>query len=348
MMLSEAGAARLLLDAGLLSAADIGEGGLTIIRLGRRNCNIRVVRADGTGFLIKQARNDTTAHSVRNEVRFLQSDFDELRIYVPHIVHHDSRLRVIVTELIRPPAAGGAPRSWKEVAAAQVEELGRAIAITHGTRSGIQIEGSTPIPRGISLFRPGLDFFRDLTPANIRLISAIQHDRPLCDLLSSLEVSWQSSNLIHGDLKFDNVVFRDIEGAIVLVDWEFAGLGDPHWDLGSILADLLHAWLIDVVTHGIEANDHDNEKSEMALFDRISFLCNTFLRSYCANAGKKYDAQFADECLGFSAARLLQTAFEASQNRAEPDLYSVKAVQMAANLAVRRKELARHLWEADG
>ncbi len=347
IILSEADAARLLLGAGLISNADIVEGGLTITRLGRRNCNIRVERADGTGFFIKQARNDTTARSVRNEARFLESDLKELRIYVPHVVHHDPRLRVFVTELIPSSTAIGTPKSWKDVTAAQVEELGRAIAIAHRTPSGIQIEGASPTPRGISLLRPGLEFFRDLTPANIQLISAIHHDRPLCELLTDLEVSWQSSNLIHGDLKFDNIVFRDIECAIVLVDWEFAGLGDPRWDLGSILADLLHVWLIDAVNQGIEASDDQNGKREASLFHRISLFCKVFLRSYCANAGKKLDAQFADECLCFSAARFLQTAFEASQIRTDLDLYSVKAVQMAANLAVRRKELSRLLWEAD-
>src|SRR5215211_5241851 len=172
MILSEARAVRLLLDVGLISTADIGDGGLTITRLRRRNSNVRVERADGTGFLIKQAINDTTARTVRNEAQFLESDLEELRSYVPHIVHHDPRLRIIVTELISPPSGGGVPRSWKEVSAAQVRELGRAIAIAHGTRSRMQIDGSPRIPRGISLFRPGLEFFRDLTTANVQLISA--------------------------------------------------------------------------------------------------------------------------------------------------------------------------------
>ena len=43
--------------------------------------------------------------------------------------------------------------------------------------------------------------------------------------------------LVHGDVKWDNVVL-DPHG-MQLFDWELSGAGDPAWDLGSAVADTI-------------------------------------------------------------------------------------------------------------
>lgn len=44
--------------------------------------------------------------------------------------------------------------------------------------------------------------------------------------------------LVNHDLKWDNIVVSDADPARpVLLDWELAGLGDPAWDLGCLLAE---------------------------------------------------------------------------------------------------------------
>jgi hypothetical protein len=45
--------------------------------------------------------------------------------------------------------------------------------------------------------------------------------------------------LVNQDLKWDNIVLRQSLGGVrpVLLDWELAGLGDPAWDLGCLLAE---------------------------------------------------------------------------------------------------------------
>ena len=58
----------------------------------------------------------------------------------------------------------------------------------------------------------------------------------------SLAESWDPSDLIHGDVRGDNVL-RLSEGSLLFVDWELAGLGDRRWDLGSLLGMYLFAWL---------------------------------------------------------------------------------------------------------
>jgi hypothetical protein len=45
--------------------------------------------------------------------------------------------------------------------------------------------------------------------------------------------------LVNHDLKWDNVVLTGPTQQPVLLDWELAGLGDPAWDLGCLLAEHL-------------------------------------------------------------------------------------------------------------
>ena len=45
--------------------------------------------------------------------------------------------------------------------------------------------------------------------------------------------------LVNHDLKWDNVVLTGPAQQPVLLDWELAGLGDPAWDLGCLLAEHL-------------------------------------------------------------------------------------------------------------
>lgn len=54
---------------------------------------------------------------------------------------------------------------------------------------------------------------------------------------------WEATSLIHGDLRWTNVLYAN-PGAphVRLVDWELSCLGDPAWDVGSVLADILSSF----------------------------------------------------------------------------------------------------------
>src|SRR3954462_13332126 len=114
MPLTQRQGVRLLLEAGLIDSADINDRGMTVTHMSRRNRNMRVEKPDGTGFLIKHAYNHSTACTVSNEARFLESDLPEIHGIVPRIVHHDPRIGLFVTELITQEDPDRGPRSWKE------------------------------------------------------------------------------------------------------------------------------------------------------------------------------------------------------------------------------------------
>ncbi len=52
---------------------------------------------------------------------------------------------------------------------------------------------------------------------------------------------------IHGDLLGGNLLITRTDPAKTrIVDWEFAGIGDPVWDLGHLFASLLRRWVASV------------------------------------------------------------------------------------------------------
>lgn len=49
-----------------------------------------------------------------------------------------------------------------------------------------------------------------------------------------MSVSPFNSLLLHGDFGYHNVI-RDVKGNSKLIDWEFAGYGDPRVDVANVL-----------------------------------------------------------------------------------------------------------------
>lgn len=60
-----------------------------------------------------------------------------------------------------------------------------------------------------------------------------------------LHRNWTIESFIHYDLRDDNVLFSQAinESSIRVIDWEFAGFGDPMYDLGTLVGCMCLPWL---------------------------------------------------------------------------------------------------------
>jgi aminoglycoside phosphotransferase (APT) family kinase protein len=81
-------------------------------------------------------------------------------------------------------------------------------------------------------------------PAAVAL-PAIQlvRDPLLQAALAAARSAWRAAAVVHGDCRVGNAALRDApwcgHPAVVLTGWARSGAGDPAWDLGCLLADLL-------------------------------------------------------------------------------------------------------------
>jgi len=290
--------------------------------------------------------------TLRNEALVLSAIFEnnlgEIGRQIPGICHYDPSRGLLITELVPGRSLGGVPLN--EIGQDQVKSLGLALSTLHRAvlRTGKYSE--CQIPLGLSLYRPTLELYRDSSPANVQLLAAIQSDRHLCAHLSKLDHLWAPSTLIHGDVRLDNVVTRadDVDKAIVLVDWEFAGSGDPRWDVACALGDLLNLWLTSTVSRALMASTSPGHApTGTDSLEQLRKLFKPFFDGYLGDSVLQVKQSFSRECFSFSVARLLQIAYEAHQSRSELDLFAVKAVQMAANIAANC-ELATVLFLNSG
>jgi len=119
---------------------------------------------------------------------------------------------------------------------ALVASLGRILGVLHGARAGLP---ELPARRPWILDVPA-GRMPTIAVGNVpagRLIETIAQSAPVAAAITRVALAWKSLAMIHGDVKFDNVLVA--HDRMLLVDWELAGLGAPVWDLAGVVAGLL-------------------------------------------------------------------------------------------------------------
>jgi hypothetical protein len=345
-----------LLEHGLFDLEWIIDGDLSVRSVARRNRNLRVDGPAGIGFLIKQPDDPARGGSetLRREAAFYalcreEPSLGPVAAIVPRLLWTDASACILVFDLI---AGASTLRSCWETAGGTMTKsaamsFGRAMATIHRACAGIVRDkdprlaafSSSP-PWGIWLHRPNIAELAHLCPARLELLRILQTQEGIRDRLDRLYQEWQTPTLIHGDIKFDNVLISEPTprpetgpGGVWIADWEMAQLGDPAWDLAGALQDLIVLW---VASMPLAA---DTTLAELASQARIPIgVLRTAARAvwYGYRDGAELQPSEADQLLlravELSAARLMQSAFEAADGSDRLPGWSVISVQIAANL----------------
>lgn len=149
---------------------------------------------------------------------------------------------------------------------------------------------------------------------NERFLRLVGISDQLGQALQWARTSWTPSTLIHGDFQMSNLLVnvQNVQ-KISVVDWELSGLGDPHWDVGTMVGSLYYASLID-------------NKSPPTNW------INVFINSY-SEASKEYIS--LEKIFAYAAAWLV---FKTQVNVAfstRPSKLDVRAVYIAASMVER-------------
>lgn len=187
------------------------------------------------------------------------------------------------------------------------EALGVALARLHSVDPS-----SLPLREALGDFGARIvwtspEVYAALSPGALRLFGQVQGD-----LLATQHLAWlfeqerQSvQRLVHGDLRHANVLVS--RGRPIILDWEFAGLGDPARDLGMLLADDLAAWLVP---------GHSPRRLRAAEFRAHA---RATLRGYVAEAKRRQLAPggaFPERIIGWLAEALLRRVHTVAQHEA--------------------------------
>jgi aminoglycoside phosphotransferase (APT) family kinase protein len=186
--------------------------------------------------------------------------------------------------------------------------------------------------------KPGPEVLATITPANYQTLKILQTHEHLAERLEHLRKGWKAETLIHSDIKSDNVLVIPEAASppaldVRIVDWETAQIGDPAWDLAGMLQDFMMFWVFSIpVSPGLTP-------AEMAARARyplgdIRPAIGAAWRGYVAAAGVPAPArrELLLRATGFSAARLIQSAFELSQMGPALSPQAVLLLQISANI----------------
>jgi Ser/Thr protein kinase RdoA (MazF antagonist) len=350
-----------LLESGLIDAASILSGDLSLVDCSSRNRNYLVRHRRGRSWFLKQAADPSARKTLAREAAIYRMvaqtpALQPLRSRIPSLAHHDTARSILVlTASSRFQNVAELRAAGKRLPAAFGSAVGEVLAILHReTRTPSSEEKGTAftLPLGTfwarSTYLPELEFLREMSVANLELMGMLQQQPDLVAHLSELDREWRHSCLVHGDLKSSNILASrepGSRGSVRIVDWELACYGDPLWDVGCILADVVAAWLGTAPISGVTPPEHIPSLTRYRL-SREFPLVRAFWRTYtrCAGMVPRESADHLVRSIRFAAARLIQTAFEHSHALLRPSGFSICLLQISRNLLRQPHEAAAPLF----
>ncbi|WP_437752167.1 phosphotransferase [Sorangium sp. So ce1389] len=345
-----------LLENGLVAARSILDGDLTITSAARRNRNLRVTRKDGPGYLVKQPDElgSEGLHSLHLEAAFYAFCQEEpavadLSALLPRMVHFDRPRALIALELLEDatPLWGYYSRfAPDDLPAPVMDLLGRALGTAHRVLGTPALRRDprlgwmrSDVPWVMQVHKPDPTLLASISPANYNTLKILQTQGDLGRHLDDLRRLWRPESIIHDDIKSDNVLVvapLSAEGSgppdVKIIDWELVQIGDPAWDLAGLLQDFLLFWVLSM--NGAAADPAvltESARYPLSALQRCIRVTWSAYRETAALSPAEAGARL-DRAVRFSAARLVQSAFEMAQQAMALPVASVLLLQIAANL----------------
>jgi hypothetical protein len=322
MYLTATNLAHYLIGRGLIDADSVVDGDLVIIEAGRRNRNFKVLRQNAPGFFVKQVSNTQTWEPIvtlHREATFYElvrsgQEFRELTGLAPRLIDYNPANCSLVVDLVSEGENLTEYHSrlgdFPEPVGAN---LGRRLAGYQSAPLPNAASGSgavfpRQIPWILGLASPQLSPLAQFGQLGTTLMAAVQPYPALLWHLLALRNEWVFDSLLHGDMKWDNLVVSGGAGdpAVWIVDWELVDIGDAGWDVGAIFAAYVAYCLM------MPAGLGQMQQSGRDGIVRARPALRQFWTAYAQARGLGGLAAqaYLERCIRFAAARLVLTVFE--------------------------------------
>jgi hypothetical protein len=343
-----------LLRRGLLEKSEILDGSVTVADSTSRHRNAQVMRRARPGYFVKEAV-PTQPMSVQTLMREAatyalvqqpNSALAPLHTLMPKFHVWDPMQRLLVLELL-PDAenVGAHVRRTNTFSTEIAAQFGHALATYHSRTAGTITAAThghvfpSAVPWALTISQQHQSTIANLSGANAQMLSLIQRYPNFPRRLDALHTSWRRDTLIHGDMKFENCVVTNSHGAsgtstIKVVDWEIADLGDPRWDVGSMLQSWLTYWIFSMPADGTAADPDQLAARAQYPLERMQPAIRAFWKTYATAVGVSDQAErdLLDTCISFGGARMVQTVFESMYQMTQLTPHAIFMLQVSLNI----------------
>lgn len=347
MLLTEHNLFYYLLDKGMVDSRAVVNGTFTVRRSDSRNNNFLVNREyDHHSFFIKQVkapdaekietmRIEATAYMLANN----DSNYAALKNFLPPFHHYDATHHILVTGQVK--EAISVYDYYLQVANftnSIPTQLADILASYHTSMNTTQPQ-------------PAMQHFRKQMPwvftiantpainnapatADQQLMQLITKNTELLQLIAPLAALWQPTSLVHHDAKLNNFLAGyDVEkkqiNFVKLIDWELADIGDPLWDVASVMQNYLSLWLTTDIPDPQQTAYIKKIPLEQVQ-PCIAQLWNRYAQLMKWNVAARQTAMI--KTIQYGALKLIHTCFEttAQSNTLQP--VTVKMLQVSINI----------------
>jgi len=324
----------------------------TVNDRGGRNWNLSVQATTGADYHIKLPleAGDAAAELLRREVDFYSFCRDRslqaVNRFLARLIFFDREYPFLVLETL-----SGASPLREHLQASDphlgpvvlLGAVGGALGTVHAAFQNAVEEWATEpdeFPWAFTIHRPRIELFSTLSPATRQLLKILQGDTGFTARLENLSAQWVPQTLIHSDIKSDNVlVFPPETGReysldhIRFIDWETVRYGDPAWDVAGVLQDVAFFWICAVSENG-RGDIEQMVASARYPWAPLQEGLRGFWHGYQFGAGINPSEadRLLDRAVPFSAARMIQTAWELARTLPTLPAESILLLQVASNL----------------
>lgn len=344
----------------LLTRDRVVDGGLAIHVSRNRNRIIRVKQNGWPSIFIKQAiESEANAQAtIAREASFYEGvatdeRLSALRPLLATFRARDDAEHLLVTDLVDDAESVASVLAARDDCPPMLaKKVGAALGTVHAVRFVENAPQSQLFPRKppwIFEFhgRDNIDWMRRSAVASL-VLDIVAADDGARAALEGLRDGWRHTTLIHNDVKLENCLLSPRgaplhDQALHVVDWELVDIGDPSWDLGSLLHAYLLLWIRSMPDDKEATAAEVAERARLPLHDLHAVFAAVWDGYREAAAGRDLPSGLLERSVAMAGARMLVSAYEIAAFATVLDGRMLLLLQAASNILARPGAAGRDL-----
>ncbi len=328
MLITAGNLCHYLIAKGMISKESVVDGDFAVIDVSGRNRNFKVIGRRNASYFVKQIQQwdaQTVAMLQCEAVCYWlarnDADFAPLAVVMPEFLSYDLERHILITGLI--PESENLFEVFRRVGnfpTVVAAKLGEILATYH--RVGKDELKDSPhtsifpkqVPWILAADRRNSHPFKELSHATSELFELVEKSTELRQSLEELRTDWRATTLIHGDMRLENCILsrgseHDPTGRLKIVDWELADIGDPGWDVGSIMQAFFCSWIMFLPTTSADGPTTYPLDPSNPMFAGVRATIRSLWDGYTA-VTRIESKELLWRCIRYAAARMIQSAYE--------------------------------------